>query len=1257
MTDKGRELTVADLAAIDDEKTPQRMAFDAMVTAAEGEPPGTLGEVLWQAIDEEAFDVVRLRKSWARLAEATDCYDASRFLELLQIAADYDERVARSGIWAWETYSDLPGWPVCADRFFEVNEGDDAFFDELAARWKSVSDPYGRALGVKLAAAGFIDADELAENTREVLAVAYLGQIDHRWGDDLPWEDEAWKKALLRAALSDEIDKIREPSVLCDVRPIANAEEMVAVAQKSASVPWSSQKDDSFGFFDAIASYGAEIVDPLREALLDLDDFERKSAAEPYAAFYLVVGYLRACEVADEEPAAEVDGQIRRFVASYVAERYGHNFSEPEVIRRALSGLSEDRLCDLFLSVDHVSWHLIAAAPVADSDELQEHVVEHFSDEVGPRGAWRDAGLKAMERAAVPLLVRVHKRYGYQDEFVLEKLEEFGAEDDRAIPALASLLISENSKTRRRVKKLLRSMSPDAVVEQLGEALASSDEKIRLSAAEVLYELPPSESSYRWARQLLEKEDNSAVRDVLDRVEAPQEKFRRSSLDSAVHREFVSALKETSGAAWQAFDSFDESADDDEVVLVYWDFLTEKYRRQKMAKTSGPVWEHLAQMLEHYSDSPVARGVATDLLGFVDRLSYPRFPNRLARAMPGFASDVAEALVEGRIERHRHFGPATTSSRSTHAQPSVPFDALKWLVEYQPEHAWKAVVDGLYDESRKVRDYCAEFIAEDPQRLATNEVILLLAAEKEGTRQSAVKLLDAIADPEYIPLLKEALATEESRLVRSQIEQTLAHLVIKNLDVADYDDDADGHGELDAVLADSPVLSLPFRLRKAIDELPGLHWRSGLAMSEEAKRWFIAAICAESKDYRGEAVRQVRARLEDSDCHALCEALIDVAGKQHQGWALYIQSIVASPERIEGLGEELEKIRPSQKLSWRDDAVEVLVRTEAPQAVFILYDAERRIAHFQLRKLVQRGLERIADARQMDVEELVDLSMADLDGGEGELRGSEVERVRRIQTRRLEEAMVAGRRWKPAMWREQFAAHRLMSEIAGGLVWGRYDGDDGLRSAFLLDDRESVAFDENSDLVGVVHPMELGDAIADWRQRLGDADRAQPFAQLDRKLYMRGDFDDLEDVLQQPRIGRSITIRGDVKTTTYSDEPPEFWLRDFFDTIDKKTYVERARGLGYEEDQEQYSRYVKTVGEITIIYNEETEFIDPEKTRFIDDEEKGLTRIDAVGTKGEYIDALQIIFKRNGQELSFADLEPILYSEVFRDLHIVMEGS
>ncbi|MGW4943038.1 DUF4132 domain-containing protein [Actinoplanes sp. NPDC004185] len=120
----------------------------------------------------------------------------------------------------------------------------------------------------------------------------------------------------------------------------------------------------------------------------------------------------------------------------------------------------------------------------------------------------------------------------------------------------------------------------------------------------------------------------------------------------------------------------------------------------------------------------------------------------------------------------------------------------------------------------------------------------------------------------------------------------------------------------------------------------------------------------------------------------------------------------------------------------------------------------------------------------------------------------DVRTVAADQIRRLERAMVTGRRWTGAEFRRLFVAHPLLWHIVRRLVWAVYDESGKPTGAIRVaedrsfsdvhDDEVSLADDAS---VGVAHPLHLGDHLADWVEVFADYEILQPFAQLSRETF------------------------------------------------------------------------------------------------------------------------------------------------------------
>ncbi|GAB7049154.1 DUF4132 domain-containing protein [Catenuloplanes indicus] len=112
------------------------------------------------------------------------------------------------------------------------------------------------------------------------------------------------------------------------------------------------------------------------------------------------------------------------------------------------------------------------------------------------------------------------------------------------------------------------------------------------------------------------------------------------------------------------------------------------------------------------------------------------------------------------------------------------------------------------------------------------------------------------------------------------------------------------------------------------------------------------------------------------------------------------------------------------------------------------------------------------------------------------------------QIRRLETAMVNGRRWSGAEFAQYLVGHPLLVHIVRRLVWGVYDERGALTATLrVAEDRTFAGVDDEpvtvaeSAVLGVVHPITLGDALPRWAEVFADYELLQPFPQLGREIF------------------------------------------------------------------------------------------------------------------------------------------------------------
>jgi hypothetical protein len=138
-----------------------------------------------------------------------------------------------------------------------------------------------------------------------------------------------------------------------------------------------------------------------------------------------------------------------------------------------------------------------------------------------------------------------------------------------------------------------------------------------------------------------------------------------------------------------------------------------------------------------------------------------------------------------------------------------------------------------------------------------------------------------------------------------------------------------------------------------------------------------------------------------------------------------------------------------------------------------------------------------------------DANKANAAGTAWKVLKKQVRETIKVQAYRLEQAMIAGRRWSMAEFESLLVRHPLMINLVRRLLWGVYDADRKLMHAFRVteerdyaDIRDNPCTLEDAYAVGVVHPLHLTpEDRAAWGQVFGDYEIIAPFPQLGRRVH------------------------------------------------------------------------------------------------------------------------------------------------------------
>lgn len=145
----------------------------------------------------------------------------------------------------------------------------------------------------------------------------------------------------------------------------------------------------------------------------------------------------------------------------------------------------------------------------------------------------------------------------------------------------------------------------------------------------------------------------------------------------------------------------------------------------------------------------------------------------------------------------------------------------------------------------------------------------------------------------------------------------------------------------------------------------------------------------------------------------------------------------------------------------------------------------------------------------------------------------QIAEVVKVQTRRLEQALVTQRRWPAADFDRIFVRHPFLMNLAQCFVWGIYGADGTLASTFRVTEDRSLGGRHDVPVtlppdasVGLVHPIQLDPAtLAAWGELLSDYEILPPFPQLGRPVLT---------LTETERRGDTIQRHGDVSIPAVS---------------------------------------------------------------------------------------------------------------------------
>ncbi|MEV4516497.1 DUF4132 domain-containing protein [Dactylosporangium sp. NPDC049525] len=352
-----------------------------------------------------------------------------------------------------------------------------------------------------------------------------------------------------------------------------------------------------------------------------------------------------------------------------------------------------------------------------------------------------------------------------------------------------------------------------------------------------------------------------------------------------------------------------------------------------------------------------------------------------------------------------------------------------------------------------------------------------------------------------------------------------------------------------------PAALAPVELRGGAGTLPvdaARHVLTMLAMSQPAEPYAGLAVVREACTAASLAGFAV----------SLLERWIEAGAPPRAGWVLEAQAVLGDDETARRLAGHIRSWPAEGALARATAAVDVLARIGTEGALTHLHRLTTKVRTPSVRARAEQRLAEVAESLELSPERLADRLVPDLGldtagtlvldfgprrftvgfderlkpfvadetgarrkdlpkpGGRDDpalapaaakrftLLKKDVRIVAAEQIPRFERAMVLGRRWSGADFHRLIAGHPLVRHVARRLVWATFDTTGApLRTMRLAEDMTLAGVDDtpvpvaDDALIGVAHPVHLGDTLGRWAELFADYAILQPFPQLGRGTH------------------------------------------------------------------------------------------------------------------------------------------------------------
>jgi hypothetical protein len=354
---------------------------------------------------------------------------------------------------------------------------------------------------------------------------------------------------------------------------------------------------------------------------------------------------------------------------------------------------------------------------------------------------------------------------------------------------------------------------------------------------------------------------------------------------------------------------------------------------------------------------------------------------------------------------------------------------------------------------------------------------------------------------------------------------------------------ADAREAMEEVLAHDPYQDLP----RKMPELPATFWSparwsrptlraSGRPLADAHLEALGTMLAFSPPDAPYPGLADVRNACDQASLREFAWALFESwtsAGMPARGeWAFHALAHLGDDETARRLAELVEPWSSSGRYGRAVTALRVLGRLGSDDALSAVQRISTKAKSRPLRKEAGRQLAEIAERRGLSAEQLGDRLAPEVDpDAPGDRTKRQLSALVKAEAKRLELALVAGRRWEADEFARVVVGHPLLRWLARRLVWAACD-EGGSTTLFRVAEDRTFADASDSMVqlaaacqVRLVHPLEVEAAERRrWSSLLADYELDPPFPQMEREVFAATDEERAAKSIER-HAGRKATAR------------------------------------------------------------------------------------------------------------------------------------